>query len=123
VAVNVFVMAEVFYLFNCRSLSKSMFQLGVFSNPWLWVGVASMVGLQLLFTYAPFMNRMFHSVPLGLDAWWLILLTACVAYGVVGIEKWTRRRWAAGRNRRTTRNQPPTDQPRPIEQEAQGASP
>ena len=123
VAVNVFVMAEVFYLFNCRSLSKSMFQLGVFSNPWIWVGVASMVGLQLLFTYAPFMNRMFHSVPIGLDAWWLILLTACVAYGVVGIEKWTRRRWAAGRHRRTTRNQPPTDQPRQIEQEAQGASP
>ena len=123
VAVNVFVMAEVFYLFNCRSLSKSMFQLGVFSNPWIWVGVASMVGLQLLFTYAPFMNRMFHSVPIGLDAWWLILLTACVAYGVVGIEKWTRRRWAAGRHRRTTRNQPPTGQPRQIEQEAQGASP
>ena len=32
VAVNVFVMAELFYLFNCRSLTKSMFQLGVFSN-------------------------------------------------------------------------------------------
>ena len=32
VAVNVFVMAEVFYVFNCRSLSKSMFQLGVFWN-------------------------------------------------------------------------------------------
>jgi magnesium-transporting ATPase (P-type) len=50
------------------------------------------------------------------------LLTACVAYGVVGIEKWTRRRRAAGRHRRTTRNQPPTAQPRHIEQEAQGAS-
>jgi magnesium-transporting ATPase (P-type) len=123
VAVNVFVMAEVFYLFNCRSLSKSMFQLGVFSNPWIWVGVASMVGLQLLFTYAPFMNRLFHSVPIGLDAWWLILLTACVAFGVVGIEKWARRRWAAGRHRTTRRNQPPTDQSRQIEQEAQGASP
>lgn len=122
VAVNVFVMAEVFYLFNCRSLSKSMFQLGVFSNPWIWVGVASMVALQLLFTYAPFMNRMFHSVPLGLDAWWLILLTACVAYGVVGCEKWMRRR-AAGRQRRTARNPPPADQPRPSEPEAHGASP
>jgi cation-transporting P-type ATPase F len=47
VAVNVFVMVELFYLFNCRSLTKSMFQLGVFSNPWIWVGVGSMVALQL----------------------------------------------------------------------------
>ena len=35
---------------------------------------------------APFMNRLFHSVPFGLNAWWLILLTACVTYGVVGMK-------------------------------------
>jgi cation-transporting P-type ATPase F len=94
VAVNVFVMVELFYLFNCRSLTKSMFQLGVFSNLWVWVGVGSMVALQLLFTYAPFMNRFFHSAPIGWDAWWRILLTAVVAYLIVGLEKWIRRKWA-----------------------------
>ena len=99
VAVNVFVMVELFYLFNCRSLTKSMFQLGVFSNRWIGVGVASMVALQLLFTYAPFMNRMFHSAPIGWDAWSLILLTALAAYGIVGIEKSLRRRWAARQHR------------------------
>ena len=41
VAVNVIVMVELFYLFNCRSLTKSMFQLGVRSNPWIWVGVGA----------------------------------------------------------------------------------
>ncbi len=94
VAVNVFVMVELFYLFNCRSLTKSMFQLGVFSNAWIWVGVGSMVALQLMFTYAPFMNRFFHSAPIGWDAWWRILLTAAVAYTIVGLEKWGRRKWA-----------------------------
>ncbi len=93
VAVNVFVMVEMFYLFNCRSLTQSMFQLGVFSNLWVWVGVGSMVALQLLFTYAPFMNRFFHSAPIGWDAWWRILLTALVAYAIVGLEKWVRRKW------------------------------
>ncbi len=93
VVVNVFVMVELFYLFNCRSLTKSMFQLGVFSNLWIWVGVGSMVALQLLFTYAPFMNRFFHSAPIGWDAWWRILLTAVVAYVIVGFEKWIRRKW------------------------------
>lgn len=93
VAVNVFVMVELFYLFNCRSLTKSMFQLGVFSNLWIWVGVGSMITLQLLFTYSPFMNRFFHSAPIGWDAWWRILLTAVVAYAIVGLEKWLRRKW------------------------------
>jgi len=94
VAVNVIVIVELFYLFNCRSLTKSMFQLGVFSNLWIWVGVVSMVALQLLFTYAPFMNRFFHSAPIGWDAWWRILLTAVVAYAIVELEKWGRRKWA-----------------------------
>lgn len=94
VAVNVIVMVELFYLFNCRSLTNSMFQLGVFSNLWIWGGVVSMVALQLLFTYAPFMNRFFHSAPIGWDAWWRILLTAVVVYLIVGLEKWIRRKWA-----------------------------
>ncbi len=94
VAVNVFVMVQLFYLFNCRSLTKSMFQMGVFSNLWIWVGVGSMVALQLLFTYSPFMNRFFHSAPIGWDAWWRILLTAVMAYLIVGLEKWIRRKWA-----------------------------
>ena len=37
-AVNVIVMVLVFYLFNCRSLTRSMFAVGVFSNPWVIVG-------------------------------------------------------------------------------------
>lgn len=93
VAVNVFVMVELFYLFNCRSLTKSMFQLGVFSNLWIWIGVGSMIALQMMFTYAPFMNKFFHSAPIGWDAWWRILLTAVVAYAIVELEKLARIRW------------------------------
>jgi magnesium-transporting ATPase (P-type) len=92
VAVNVFVTVELFYLFNCRSLTKSMFQLGVFSNPLICVGVTTMAVLQLLFTYNPLMNRFFHSTPIGWDAWWRILLTALATYLIVGCEKWIRRK-------------------------------
>ena len=95
VSVNVFVMVELFYLFNCRSLTKSMFEVGLFSNRWIGLGAATMVTLQLAFTYAPFMNRIFHSAPIGWDAWWRILLTAAFAYSLVGFEKWVRRRWQA----------------------------
>jgi magnesium-transporting ATPase (P-type) len=98
VAVNVFVVVEIFYLFNCRSLTKSMFSLGLFSNRWIVVGIAAMVALQLAFTYAPPMNYLFHSAPIGWDAWWRILLTGAAAYSIVGIEKWLRRQWAQRRS-------------------------
>jgi Ca2+-transporting ATPase len=96
-AVNVFVFTEMFYLFNCRSLRKSMFQIGLFSNLWIFAGVGAMILLQLLFTYVPLMNAMFHSAPIGWDAWWRILATGLAAYLIMGFEKslgrwWSRRR-------------------------------
>jgi magnesium-transporting ATPase (P-type) len=91
-AVNVFVMVELFYLFNCRSLEHTMFHVGLFSNPWIWRGIAVMIGLQLLLTYSPSMNRLFHTAPIDGPSWALILGTSLAVYLVVGFEKWIRRR-------------------------------
>ncbi len=94
VAVNIFVFGEMFYLFNCRSLTVSMFQLGLFSNPWLLAGVAAMTVFQLLFTYTPWMNRAFHTAPIGAAEWGLILGWSLAIYLVVKAEKWLRLRFA-----------------------------
>jgi Ca2+-transporting ATPase len=91
VAVNVFVLVELFYLFNCRSLTQSMFRLGLFSNPLLLAGVATMLILQALYTYLPAMNMMFHSAPISLGAWGRILAVSVIASFAVVIEKWMRR--------------------------------
>ncbi len=88
VAVNMLVMGELFYLFNCRSLSRSMFVLGLWSNRWLLAGVTGMILLQLAFTYTPAMNVAFHGAPIGLDAWVRIIALAATIYAVVGMEKW-----------------------------------
>jgi magnesium-transporting ATPase (P-type) len=87
VAVNVFVVVQLFYLFNCRTLVGAKKGPRFFSNPWLWGGVGIMVVLQLLFTYAPFMNRVFVTAPIGLWEWGLILAAGVVAYLVVAAEK------------------------------------
>jgi cation-transporting ATPase F len=96
VAVNLFVMIELFYLFNCRSLTRSMFSIGIFSNLWVLGGSAAMIALQMLFTYAPFMNRMFHSAPIGLRDWTAIVLISAAVYLIVGAEKWVRNRVRPG---------------------------
>ncbi|MFA4966358.1 MAG: cation-transporting P-type ATPase [Thermoleophilia bacterium] len=87
IAVNVFVVVELFYLFNCRSLTRSYFRLPQLSNRWVLGGVALMILLQLLYTYAPFMNVAFHSAPL--DAWlWLpIAGIGLAAFFLVEIDK------------------------------------
>ena len=91
--VNLFVMAELFYLFNCRSLEYSMFHVGVFTNRWIWRGVTVMVALQLLFTYTPLSNRLFHTAPIDGPAWLLILGLSLLISVVVGSEKRIRRMW------------------------------
>jgi Ca2+-transporting ATPase len=67
-----------------------MFALGLFSNRWLIFGVLTMMGLQMLFTYAPAMNRFFHSAPITLDAWLRIFLIGLLIYVIMEIEKWCR---------------------------------
>jgi cation-transporting P-type ATPase F len=93
-AVNVFVLVELFYLFNCRSLTQSMFRVGFFSNPMLFSGVAIMLILQLMFTYLPAMNLMFQSAPISLGTWgWILVISVNVSF-VVGVEKWLRKKGA-----------------------------
>ena len=92
VAVNVVIFVEIFYLFNARSLTRSPFQIGFFSNPWAIGGAVLMVLIQLLFTYVPFMNRLFSSEPMSLVLWMDVLGVSLAAFLVIEIEKWIRRR-------------------------------
>jgi cation-transporting ATPase F len=73
-AVNVFMSVQLFYLFACRSLRRSLFRFSPFGNRMIVLGVAVVVVLQLLFTYAPFMNAAFDTAPLTLNEWIVILL-------------------------------------------------
>lgn len=98
VAVNTFAVISTLYLFNCRSLERSHWTIGVFSNRWIPVGVLLMLLLQLGFTYMPFMNRLFHTAPIDLEAWAAIAAAAALAHFLVGLEKFIARR-VSRRNR------------------------
>jgi cation-transporting P-type ATPase F len=86
-ATTVFVIGETCYLFNCRSLTRSMFTIGLFTNmPAIW-GATAMVALQVVFVHTPLMNRLFHSRPLSWQAWGLITLFGLVVYVIIEFEK------------------------------------
>ncbi len=85
--VNVIVVVEMCYLLNCRSLFRPFLSLPLFSNLWIPAGLAAMLTAQLLFTYAPFMNRLFHSAPIGGLAWLKIFAIGLVVFVCIEIKK------------------------------------
>lgn len=86
-AVNLFVAVELFYLFSCRSLTRSMWRIGLFGNRWILGGVSVQILAQLAITYLPPMNQIFHTAPISAQTWVRILLIALLASAVVAIDK------------------------------------
>ena len=91
-AVNAIVFGEIFYLFNCRSMRYPVSKIGFFTNWRLLAGAVGMVLLQLIFTYAGIMNRVFGTAPIGPRQWGLILGVSLAIFLIVEIEKGLRRR-------------------------------
>jgi cation-transporting ATPase F len=90
-ALNLFVVVEAFYLFSCRSLTRSAWRIGMFSNRWIIVGVTVQAIGQLAITYLPAMNTVFGTAPIGADVWLRILAIAVLASLVVALDKRLRR--------------------------------
>lgn len=93
-AVSVIVVGEVFYLFSSRALLRPAWAVPLFSNMWLWAGIAGMLLVQFCFSHAPICNRLFHTAPLDAAAWGNVLLVGAAMLGIVEAEKALRRAFA-----------------------------
>ena len=82
---------EAFYLFSCRSLTRSAWRVGLFSNRWIILGVTAQAVAQLAITYLPAMNTVFGTAPIEMGAWLRIFGLAFAASVVVAIDKRLRR--------------------------------
>ncbi len=86
--VNLLMLGEVFYLFNCRRLVNPVLAWeGLTGNHWVWVAIAALIALQLAFTYAPLMQTLFHTAALDPAAWGRILAFGLFVLLVVELEK------------------------------------
>jgi magnesium-transporting ATPase (P-type) len=87
-AVNAMIIGQVFYLVNSRFLYESCFSFKALTgNRLIPASIAGVVVMQALFTYAPFMNAIFGSVPLPWNLWKWLLLGGAVFFVVVELEK------------------------------------
>jgi hypothetical protein len=46
-----------------QALRDSMLRIAVLANPWIWVGVAVILLLRLLFIHLPGLHQLCHSAP------------------------------------------------------------
>jgi len=78
----------VFYLLNSRYLLDSSLSLRAhLGNKYLPLGIGAVVVLQLLFTYAPPLQRLFDNEPIPLWIWPWLVLGGLVFFLVVEAEK------------------------------------
>jgi len=93
-AVNAIVAAAMFYLLNNRYLTEPVLnRAGLLGNRVALATVAACVGLTALFTYAPFMNWIFGSAPLGWSDWVKVAAAGALVFVAVEIEKAVMRRY------------------------------
>ena len=76
-----------FQAFNARSDEHTILKLGVLTNRWLVIAIGISVLLQLAVVYVPFLQTAFQTVPLGIDAWGIIMLAGGALFLVEMIRK------------------------------------
>lgn len=88
VAVNTLVMFEIFYLFNSRYITASLFTpKGLTGNRYVLLAIAILIIFQLGFTYLPPIQSLFGTTAISLNMWLRILLVSCTVLFLVELEK------------------------------------
>ncbi|MCC5871485.1 MAG: HAD-IC family P-type ATPase [Gammaproteobacteria bacterium] len=87
-AVNALVMGQIAYLLNARFFDAPSYTLdGLFGSRVVLGAIGVCLVLQLMFTYAPFMQLLFDTRPLDADAWMRCIAVALAVFVLVEAEK------------------------------------
>lgn len=87
-AVTAFILSEIVYLFNCRTLHLNTHKIGLFGNIWIWAGAGLMLLFQAAFIYLPAMNAIFESAAFPTAYWLPLGVSMLILYLIVEIEKY-----------------------------------
>ena len=83
------VVMQVVNVFLCRHPRKSSLSFGLFSNPFILLGIAAELGLILFIVYTPAGNWLFGTASIGPEVW---LLASCFAALLWALEE-ARKAW------------------------------
>jgi Ca2+-transporting ATPase len=79
--------SQLFHSFNCRSKNKSLFTIGVFSNPKLVYATLISFFLQMIVVYLPFFQKVFKTEALSLFDWTFVLVISSFPFWAMELVK------------------------------------
>lgn len=71
-AFTTLVLSQLLFVFQCRSESHRVWEIGILSNPWLVGAVAISTIMHLAVVYTPVFQSVFKTVPLSFGQWALV---------------------------------------------------
>ncbi len=92
-AVTAAVLLQAVYLLTCRSLVRPNREIGRWSNPSVYAGIAVVLALQALFVVAPFMHSVFGAARLDLLA---LAMAGAASLAILPVT-WVEERWRRSR--------------------------
>ncbi|GKU23598.1 calcium-translocating P-type ATPase, SERCA-type [Clostridium folliculivorans] len=72
-ALSTLVMSQLIHVFECRSERHSIFEIKFLTNPYLVGAVSISVTMLLSILYIPFLQSIFHTTPLTIGQWLIVL--------------------------------------------------
>ncbi|MGG7096308.1 calcium-translocating P-type ATPase, PMCA-type [Clostridium sardiniense] len=72
IALSTLIMSQLFHVFECRSERHSIFEIKLFTNPYLVGAVTISISMLLAILYVPFLRGIFHTVPLMINHWAIV---------------------------------------------------
>jgi Ca2+-transporting ATPase len=92
IAFSTTILAQNVHAFNVRSNKYSLFQIGVFSNPWLVVSFVVVIFSELAIIYVPFLQPIFKTMPLTAQDWMVVVGLGVMPLIIVEFVKLVNRR-------------------------------
>jgi Ca2+-transporting ATPase len=84
--------SQIFHAFNCRSDRRSIFRIGLFTNPQLLLAAVSSFLLLVVVVYAPVLRKIFKAAPLTPVEWALAVVLSSFTLWAMEIVKLIRRK-------------------------------
>ena len=80
IALCTLVMSQLLHVFECRSERYSIFEISIFTNPYLIGAVAVSITMICCILYIPFLSRIFNTVALNLGQWLLVIFFSGIIF-------------------------------------------
>ena len=93
ITANTIITGQMFFLLNCRFLYASALSRRIFTgNKYVWVSLAILVVLQILYTHTPIMQDVFGTEDLNMREWAIVICIGIFTFFLVELDKFFQRK-------------------------------